>query len=326
MRKHGEHGGCTWIGGIKAREEQDMSQCLRCNKPCEATFVFCDNCQSLLRSQLGQVVDTFEEETIPFSPLVALSPEHGEISGKPLERITSPLPVVPMATTRDPETPPPDPPSLLEPGDSGNIVEHAVQNLNEAAQRIAQEEQGNRRQLRASRLSPIRDISADIQRQSTIPLPQITKKLQHDQEEDLGKRMPHLWPWLQQDSDPGESESDSWSNGIDPLMARQFPNSAEIARIEEEDLRRAMAEGLITMPIPPQKVNSARRRMHMTFSLLVILAIIALVMDGILISAAVLHPPHRLNVLNGPPSLTLSSNVARIGQTFYSIIKCLFNP
>src|SRR5436190_1244702 len=142
MRKHGEHGGCTWIGGIKAREEQDMSQCLRCNKPCEATFVFCDNCQSLLRSQLGQVVDTFE-----------------------------------------------------------------------------QEEQGNRRQLRASRLSPIRDISADIQRQSTIPLPQITKKLQHDQEEDLGKRMPHLWPWLQQDSDPGESESDSWSNGIDPLMA-----------------------------------------------------------------------------------------------------------
>ena len=301
--------------GIEAREEQDMSQCLRCNKPCEATFVFCDNCQSLLRSQLGQVADTFEEETITFSPLVALSPEHGEISGKPLERITSPLPVVPMATTRDPETPPPDPPSLPEPGDSGNIVEHAVQNLNEAAQRIAQEEQGNRRQLRASRLSPIRDISADIQRQSTVPLPQITKKLQRDQEEDLGKRMPHLWPWLQQDSDPGESESDSWSNGIDPLMARQFPNSAEIARIEEEDLRRAMAEGLITMPIPPQKVNSARRRMHMTFSLLVILAIVALVMDGILISAAVLHPPHRLNVLNGPPSLTLSSNVARIGQT-----------
>ncbi len=64
--------------GIEAREEQDMSQCLRCNKPCEATFVFCDNCQSLLRSQLGQVADTFEEETITFSPLVALSPEHAE--------------------------------------------------------------------------------------------------------------------------------------------------------------------------------------------------------------------------------------------------------
>ena len=144
-----------------------------------------------------------------------------------------------------------------------------MQNLNEAAQRIAQEEQGNRRQLRASRLSPIRDISADIQRQSTIPLPQITKKLQSDQEEDLGKRMPDLWPWLQQDNDPGESESDIWSNGTDPLLARQFPNSAEIARIEEEDLRRAMAEGLITMPIPPQHVNPARRRMHMTFSLLV---------------------------------------------------------
>src|SRR5438045_9052735 len=55
--------------------------------------------------------------------------------------------------------------------------------------------------------------------------------------------------------------------------------------------------------------------MHMTFVVLVILAIIAFVTDGALISVAFLHPRHSVNVSNGPPSLTLSSNVARIGQT-----------
>ncbi len=307
-----------WVhvdNGLEAREMQDMSQCLRCKKPCEATSIFCDSCQSLLRSQLWQEADTHEEKTITFSHAVALSPEHGEVSGEPLERITSPLPAVSKTAPRDPVTPPPVTPSSPAPTNIGNVVERALQNLNDAAQRIAQAEQSNRRQLRASRLSPIRDISADIQRNSTIPMSQITKKLQSEQEEDLGKRMPDLWPWLQPDNDSSESENDIWSNRTDPLMARHFPNSAEIARIEEEDLRRAMAEGLITVARPLQHVNSARRRMQIAFSLLVILAIIALVMDGVLISVALLHQQHRSNVHNGPPSLTLSTNVARIGQT-----------
>ena len=313
-----------------------MSQCLRCSKPCEATSVFCDNCQSLLRSQLWQAADTLEEETVAFSPIVAVSSDHGEVNGDPLDRITSPLPIIskfPLA--RHPDTPPPSP-SMPEPSENGNVVDYAVQKLNEAAQSIAQVEQGNRRQPRASRLSPIRDISADIQRHST-PLPQIKEDKQDKREVfeshpsndaaassfaqdggkevDLGKRIPDLWPWLQQDSDPDESESDSWSDRTDPLMARQFPNSSEIARIEEEDLRRAMAEGLITLPLLPRSVHPTRRRMHMIFGLLVILAVIALVMDGILVSVAFIHPRHQLNLLNGPPSLTLSSNVAGIGQT-----------
>ncbi|HEY6410445.1 MAG TPA: hypothetical protein VIY29_23580, partial [Ktedonobacteraceae bacterium] len=133
---------------------------------------------------------------------------------------------------------------MPEPSENGNAVDYALQKLNEAAQCIAQVEQGNRRQPRASRLSPIRDISADIQRHST-PLPRIKEDKQDkrevfeshpsndavgsavssfaqdgSKEVDLGKRIPDLWPWLQQDSDPDESESDSWSDRTDPLMAR----------------------------------------------------------------------------------------------------------
>ncbi len=292
-----------------------MSQCLRCSKPCQANSVFCENCQSLLRSQLWEAADTHEEESITLSPLAVASPEHGEVSSKPLERITAPLPVIAIAPGREVSTPVP-PSSLPASFDSENVVEHAVQKLNEAAQRIAELEQGNRRLPRASRLSPIRDISADIQREST-PLPRITKKLQDEekeQEEDLGRRIPDLWPWLQPDSDADESESDTWSNRTDPLLARQFPNSAEIARIEEEDLRRAIAEGVVTYPLLTQFNHPARRRMHMIFAMLIILAVVALLMDGILVAVAFTHQRHPENALSGPPSLILSSNAARIGQ------------
>ncbi|HCJ35795.1 MAG TPA: hypothetical protein DHV65_16055 [Ktedonobacter sp.] len=244
-----------------------------------------------------------------------MSPEPAEVSGDPLERITSPYPKVSIPQPQPFETPPP--PTSFSPGvlDNGNVVEHAVQRLNEAARRIAEVEQdGNRRAPRASRLAPIRDISADIQRHST-PLQRVSKKTNHEQEEDLGKRIPDLWPWLYQDSDADESESVNWANRTDPLLARHFPNSAEVARIEEEDLRRAMAEGLVTLPLLPQQAHPAPyRRVRMTFVVLVILAIIASVLDGILISVAFLHPRHAGNALNGPPSLTLSSNAVRIGQ------------
>ncbi|MDQ6644926.1 MAG: hypothetical protein M3Y76_10795, partial [Chloroflexota bacterium] len=249
-----------------------------------------------------------------FSPISTMSPEPAEVSGDPLERITSSYPIVSIPQPQLFETPPP--PTSFSPGAlaNGNVVELAVQRLNEAARCIAEVEQdSNRHAPHASHLAPIRDISADIQRHST-PLQPISKKTHHEQEEDLGKRIPDLWPWLYQDSDADESKSVNWANQTDPLLARHFPNSAEVARIEEEDLRRAMAEGLITLPLLPRTHLTPHRRVHMTFVVLVILAIIASVLDGILISVAFLHPRHASNALNGPPSLTLSSNAVRIGQ------------
>ena len=243
-------------------------------------------------------------------PLVAFAPENGEVSGNPLERITSPHPLV--NTPQLPQTPQPLTPSLPDSAPKGNVAEHAVHRLNEAAQRIAQVEQGNRRQPHVPRLSPLRDISADIQRQST-PLPQVARVPEEMQGEDLGRRMPDFWPWLQ-DGEPEEGEKDHWSGRTDPLMGRHFPNSAEVARIEEEDVQRAMAEGLVTMPLLAKRVPVMRRRMHLAFVILAILAIVALVMDGGLIFVAFLHPHPARNVPNGPPTLTLSSNAAGLGQ------------
>ena len=244
------------------------------------------------------------------------------------DRITGPQPAVSIPLL--PQTPPPLSPSLpgvYENDDIASVVDRAIQRLNEAAKRIAEVEQGSRRMPRASRLSPLRDISADIQRQST-PLPKLVKgpeadassvgamvcpRPQEEQGKDLAKHMPDLWPWLQEDADPDENDFDQWST--DPLMSRQFPNSAETKRIEEEDLRRAIAEGMVTLPIPPQRVSSTRRRIHTAFSVFVVLAIAFLVADGVLLAFIFTHPHRHVPLLNGPPQLTLSANAASIGET-----------
>ncbi len=286
-----------------------MSQCLRCSKPCEATSIFCAACKLHLRSQLWQ--PTRAEESWQNPPLAAFAPENGEVSGNPLERITSPYPMV--STPQLPQTPQPQVPSTPNFAAKSNVVEQAVNRLNDAAQRIAYVEQGNRRQPHVPRLSPLHDISADIQRQST-PLPQISQAPAGVQGEDLGRRMPDFWPWLQE-AETEESEKDHWSGRTDPLMARHFPNSTEVARIEEEDVRRAMAEGLVTAPHLAKRAPLTRRRMQLAFVLLTFLAIIALIIDGGLVLVAFTHPHTPANVSNGPPSLTLSSNAARFGQT-----------
>ena len=326
--------GDSVVSGFGTKESQNMGQCLRCSKPCEATSLFCETCKAHLRSQLWQKSDTnvLMGESAQITPFVAISPDHGGVSGDPLERITGPQPVVGTAQFSQASHPPqmlPTPrisrssdPFATATSDGmqrGNNSEDAVQMLNEAAQYMTHADQGNRRSPRASRLSPLRDISADIQRQST-PLLQVSKlprsKSGNLQGEDLAKRMPDLWPWLQ-DTDGEEGESDSWSNRTDPLMARHFPNSAEVAQIEEEDLRRAMAEGLVTIPLLPKRTAATgkHRRMQLIFIILVLLAVVAMMMDGGLVFFAFLHQPHPKIAPNGPPSLTLSSNTAKIGQT-----------
>src|SRR6266704_792068 len=157
-----------------------MSQCLRCSKLCEATAVFCDECRSLLRNQLQQGFSSHASHQVspPIAFSLADSPtlaEYGSVQGEPLERITSPLP-----GSRANQAPLP---SAL--AGHADLVEHAVSRLNEAAQRIEQEEEQSksdrkaRHYSRASRLAPIRDISADIRREST-PLPQVSSTQQSE--------------------------------------------------------------------------------------------------------------------------------------------------
>src|SRR5919108_977355 len=144
-----------------------MSQCLRCSKLCETTAVFCDECRSLLRYQLRQRPFLYaSQQATSSSDDSPTLPEHRGVQGNPLERITSPLP-----SNRVNELA--QPPALTTQPD---LVEQAVTKLNEAAHLIEQEEDQNKNDRkarvysRASRLSPIVDISADIRREST-PLP-----------------------------------------------------------------------------------------------------------------------------------------------------------
>lgn len=315
-----------------------MSQCLRCSRLCSATAVFCDECRSLLRSQLQQGELASSVASMQTVPLVALLAQHAqspEILGDSLERITGPQPVI-----KGPQTPlPPVSPSYE------NTVERAISRLDEAARRIEEVEQNDpgglpasgRRVPRASRLAPLADISADIRREST-PLPASMRPENESGVENKnvststdissfttgsnpasGSKasglsnadFPDLWPWL--DTDTDENETDSWTNRTDPLLSRHFPNSTESARIEEEDIRRAVAEGLGTGPFPATRTWPSRMRIG--FLVLALLAVLALVLDGVLVFLGLAHSRHHVTVQSGPPTLTLSNNQARLGDT-----------
>ncbi len=217
----------------------------------------------------------------------------------------------------------PLPPTLASYTD---IAEQTMSRMSEAAQIISEVEPPNRRLPRASRLAPIRDISADIRREST-PLPKFSQ-MRHNtgafekvrasgplpavqQDADNNGEMPDLWPWLDSEVEEKENE-DSWANSTDPLISRHVPNSIEAARIEEEDIKRALAEGVPTRHnlrlISPRRASSLR----LVFAVLAILAALALIVDGILLfSVVVVHPRHINASPKGlaVPALTLFPSV-----------------
>jgi len=241
-------------------------------------------------------------------------------------------------TPRSPGAPITPHPPTLDSFTYPDIAEQTTTRLNEAAQFISEVEPSNRRLPRASRLAPIRDISADIRREST-PLPKYSKMRNgtgnhgpirtpgalpalngngnasehrhalHDDNDGL----PDLWPWLDGEVEEKESE-DTWANGTDPLISRHIPNSVEAARIEEEDIKRALAEGIPTnhliQRIRPRRAFSLRT----VFAILAIMAALALIADGILLSVVVSHPRSANHSPIGPSAaaLTLSPNVVSV--------------
>ncbi len=244
-------------------------------------------------------------------------PEHLGVQGDPLERITSPLP-----SNRVNELA--EPPALTAQPD---LIEQAVTRLNEAAHLIEQEEDQSKNDRkprlysRASRLSPIVDISADIRREST-PLPKISSTAESNSNSSLvdsDSALPDYWPWLEEDAE--EKESDIWANRTDPLISRRIPTSAESASIEEEDMRRALADGISTAQFPVPFMRRHSSRLRIAFIALAIFALIALIVDGILLNVAFYHPHHDVTTPNGFPTLTLSINAASPGNTVNLMIK-----
>ncbi|HKV57667.1 MAG TPA: hypothetical protein VJO32_05275, partial [Ktedonobacteraceae bacterium] len=272
--------------------------------------------------------------TLKAPPDVSLAAQEPDESQNDLSRrSTKPLGIAETPRTSAPITPhPPTLNNYIYP----DIAEQTMSRLSEAAQFISEVEPSNRRLPRASRLAPIRDISADIRREST-PLPKYSKMRNsmgnhegvrtpgtlpaitgdasernyafHDNNADL----PDLWPWLDGEVEEKENE-DSWANGTDPLISRHVPNSVEAARIEEEDIKRALAEGIptnhIMRRIRPHRFSSLRG----VFAILAVMAALALIVDGVLFSIVVIHPKHSNPAPGGPAAaaLTLSPNVVDV--------------
>src|SRR5579859_4455794 len=328
-----------------------MSQCLRCSKPCETSAVFCDECRSLLRNEFrrGSISHSSDSEnaasvsasslelaSFPTSPLSfsvpSLVAQKQERPGGDLVDQDTKQPAI-VETPRVSNAPITPHPPTMNSYTYPESADQTMSRLSEAAQLIAEVEPSNRRLPRASRLAPIRDISADIRREST-PLPKFAKMRSNtDASEKVGAsgslpaqpddkpvrsrfddgEMPDLWPWLDNEVEEKENE-DSWANSTDPLISRHIPNSAEAARIEEEDIKRAPAEGMPTS----HNLHLVRVRrpfsLRMAFVVLALLAVIALIVDSVLLSVVVTHPRRATTTSNGPavPALTLSPNMVRV--------------
>jgi hypothetical protein len=326
-----------------------MRLCVRCSKACQATF--CDECRSFLQEEMKKGSVAHRSMAGLDMVGVGLNPTP-TISNPAIDQDVSTYTTSPQPIVENPATPLPlsldqyatqveqsvlpaeyDPVTPLPPvGDRyATQVEQAIQNLQDAARRIEAVEQREHRGPRVSRLSPLRDISADIQRDCT-PSPGEWSKSRGDEMgemekiEDLGD-VPDLWAWVSEmDSEDGDEEDEEdeekqkqedEENAVDPLLSRHFPSQAEVARIEEEDLRRAVADGLATTAqLEVFKRMQARRRLHVLVACLSVVAVLALTIDAVLASFVYLQGSHThpVAVANTPPTFTLSSTVVTYGQ------------
>lgn len=196
-----------------------------------------------------------------------------------------------------------------------DMVEQAIDRLNDAARRIAAVEQKKEhRSPKASRLSPFRDISGEIQRSST-PMPNVSSTPHDSNAPGMESQLPDIWPWI---PDTEENEQDLWADYTDPLVRRRFPDSNETARIEEEDVRRARAEGFRVSLLRRGRATIKAKRLRMLFACLAIMAICALLIDSALVSLAFIHQRRTTPVVNGPPTLTLSVEGKPSSKVYYS--------
>jgi len=289
-----------------------MGRCLRCDKPCSESSIFCDECRPLLQEQLHQREHmNVAGSSDGVATRVMLSSDIAENEACEVsngqDNSTIPCPVI-----EEPRT------SLPPLYDSyATIVDQALRRLDDAARRIAAVERNRPRGPRAARLTPLRDISSEVERNNT-PLPGSEEGVDDErgEGEQQANNLPDLWPWLQ-GGDTGEQ--DVWNGQNDPLMTRRFPDSAEAARIEEEDMQRAIAEGLATRSLP--QARRGTKRLRRAFAFLAIMAVLALTIDSVLLSMAFLRGHHPQEAPGGPPTLTLSSSVVTYGQSITVYVK-----
>ena len=246
-------------------------------------------------------------EAFPTIPTLPLS--SNGTNGKPLGS-----PTIPFEPSDEVEE---DSSSLSPASTFGSTPDdQALSRLNAAARLIAEEEPPGVRRLfrsRSARLRPLRDISAEIQRAST-PHPRVQQSsfdTQPEKQKSDGLRQ-RLWPWFGVE-DEDEKGSDLWKDAPDPFVARTRPSSAEAARIEAADIQRIELEERPTVPYVALPTRRRRlSRWHLAFGGMVILALVALTIDGLLLTFT-FNRAGRSTSGDGPPMLVLSTNVVNVG-------------
>lgn len=280
-----------------------MNRCLRCSKPCSPTSLFCDTCQSQLHTQLWQEAQSLTETPTQTPPVVAVSAAPEEKASSVAERETNPIPTVKTPTIENPPATPLTPPISQPAVYRGNhLIDQAVQRMNQAAERIALAGQHSRRILRPLRLRPI---------SRKIPIVgQLFSPASAEPEPQPGEQ---TWPWPI-DLEASDHGHEIWANRTDPLLARQVPRSGQAGAFEDDDaLQRAVSEGLATRPLPIRRARKLHK-VQAVFIVLVALAFAVAGIDGLLASVALFDHHHPTAASGGPTSLTLSPNVASVGQ------------
>ncbi|BCL82772.1 carboxypeptidase regulatory-like domain-containing protein [Ktedonobacteria bacterium brp13] len=196
--------------------------------------------------------------------------------------------------------------------------------MNAAARRIEEvnsDSSQHLRVLRSARLSPLRDISSDIQRASTplpstafdtVPYSAMNSTLElADVDTDTSEE----WPWDDEldggDPDIDDGLQDAWADQPDPLEIRQFPTFAEGRRIDEDDIRLALGERISMMMVAVRQ--RPRRYLRLLLIWVLICALIALVIDSTMISLLA-QRSSAAPLMSGQLSLTLSKSKVRYGD------------
>ncbi|GCE18049.1 hypothetical protein KDK_18490 [Dictyobacter kobayashii] len=242
-----------------------------------------------------------------FLPAESFAPE-ADLLSTDMASLSSAATVPMSAFYPEPDIPAQDEQEWANAAEYSAAADQSLHMLNDAARMIAEVDgepaQGGRAP-RASRLSPLRDISADIRREST-PLPATAFSTEHMRNA-LDEHLPDLWPWLH--TAEIDEEKDEWIDHTDPLLSRRFPSSTQIKQIERTDRFRALG---YRMELFWQGVQqSPRKWIRILFIVMCSIAIVALAVDAVLVTFLEHGTP---SFAGSPPTMTLSTRFANQGD------------
>lgn len=303
-----------------------MSKCRHCGRACPDHAVYCEECLSAWSSP--EEPGAHSASTQAESAFITMPDITGEITLPEIDPF-APDPEYATHFSAEETVPPVSP--------ATDTSSHMVDNLSDAARQLQATERKEPRLRRSSRLSPFKEISVDVEREST-PHPSVGQAAQNEATQPAGvgtlantaspekaaaRRdilenslpLPDFWPWLPEHENE-ENEDDKWADAGDPLLARQL-DPAAAQRIEQEDVRRAIAEGHIpSFPMPKlvTPLLQNKQRLRLFFICAAALILLSLAFDSLLVSFSFLGSRNNNQGSGGIPTLTLSTPTASYGE------------